>query len=356
MVLLAAACSRRPAEYVIGVAGPQTAAYGIQNQHGVDLAVDEINRAGGIDGVPLRTIVRDDHASGADAARIAGEFVANDRILAVVGHAGSGAEVAAARVYDRGHLVAVATTPSSPDLTGISPWVYRMITSDSVNGVILARFADTLRERLGRTPRAGILYHNDAYGRGLMEAFRRSFRGTIVNADPLGPGEPLEPFVTFYKQVHPDVILVASDEDIGIAFLREARRQNLDAVFLGGDGWQGVVVDSSSQGAYIGTPFTAQSPDSAAHRFAASFRARFGTYPDAHAALAYDATRLVARALAASGGTRSGVRRYIERLSAKHPFNGLAGPVWFNAGNDPARATFRMTRVEHGLLMPVAAP
>lgn len=351
-----AACARRPAAYTIGVAGPQTVAYGIQNQRGVDLAVAEINQGGGIGGVPLRTVVRDDRADGAMAARIASEFVANRHVIAVVGHAGSGAEVAAAPVYDAGHLVAVATTPSSPDLSGASPWVFRMNTSDSVNGVTIAHFADALGTRLGRPVRAGILYHNDAYGRGLSEAFVRSFRGEVINDDPVGRTTPLEPYVAFYGKSRPDVVLVASDDDIGIAFLREARRQRLNATFLGGDGWEGVVADSAAEGAFVGTPFTAARSDSATRRFDAAFRARYGVVPDAHAALAYDATRLVARAIAAAGGTRDGVRRYLRSLSRGAPFHGVAGPTWFAATNDPVAGTFAMARVEHGTLVPVTAP
>lgn len=349
------ACSRAPKEYVIGAAGPQTLPYGIQNQHGIDLAVAEINRDGGIDGVPLRVLVRDDHASGADAAKIAAEFVANPNVVAVVGHAGSGAEVAAARVYDGGHLAAVASTPSSPNLTGISPWVFRMISSDSVNGVLLARFASDLVTTLHRTPRVAVLYHNDAYGRGLADAFLHSFQGAVIGTDPVGATTDLEPYVAFYRQTRPDLVFVASDEDIGIKVLREARHQQLATTFLGGDGWQGIVEDSASEGAYIGTPFTAQSGDSAVRRFTAAFRAKYGQYPDAHAALAYDATRLVARALQHAGNHRAGIRAYLADLSQTSPFIGLSGPTWF-ASNDPVGKAFRVTRVEHGLMFPVESP
>lgn len=351
--VVSVACSRAPREYVIGVAAPQTTGYGIQNRRGVDLAVDEINRTGGVAGVPLRTIVRDDRARGADAARIAGEFVSNPRVVAVVGHAGSAAEVAAAPVYDAGRLVAVAPTPSSPDLTGVSPWVFRIITSDSVNGQTLAQFADGLAPRLGRPPRAAVLYQNDAYGRGLSEAFRRSFHGPIVSVDPVGSDIPLEPYVSFYRRARPDIVFVASTEDIGIALLREARRQQFTATFLGGDGWQGTVVEPAAEGAYVGAPFTAASRDTAARRFVAAFRARYGVLPDAHAALAYDATRLVARALEASAGTRGGVRQYLAALSSATAFHGVAGPTWFSATNDPANGTFRITRIERGRLLPV---
>lgn len=348
------ACSRKPKEYLLGAAGPQTVAYGIQNQHGIDLAIDEINRSGGIDGVPLRVITRDDHANGSDAARIAGEFVANGQIIAVIGHAGSGAEVSAAHVYDAGHLPAVATTPSSPDISGISPWVFRMITSDSVNGITLARFASSFADSLHRPARVAVLYHNDAYGRGLSDAFLRSFKGEVLSSDPIGTDTNLEPYITYFKARSPDMVFVASDEDLGIKVLREARKQSLGVAFLGGDGWQGVVSEAVSEGTFIGTPFTAQSTAAATQTFAAAFRARYGMVPDAHAALAYDATRLVASALRSGATSRAEVRTYLASLNRTTAFAGLSGSTWF-ARTDPVGDTFRITRVRDGVMMPVAA-
>jgi branched-chain amino acid transport system substrate-binding protein len=351
-LFLSLGCSRRPQEYLLGAAGPQTAAYGIQNQHGIDLAVAEINSAGGIGGIPLRVITRDDHASGSDAARIAGEFVANAQILAVIGHAGSGSEVSAAHVYDTGHLPAVATTPSSPDITGISPWVFRMSTSDSVNGITLAHFASSLADSLKHPVRAAVLYHNDSYGRGLADAFLRSFKGEVISSDPIGVDTDLEPYISYFKARAPDIVFVASDEDLGIRVLRKAREQGLAATFLGGDGWQGVVSEPGSEGAFIGTPFTAQNKAAATQRFAAAFRARYGTVPDAHAALAYDATRLVAHAIENGARSRTGVRDYLASLGKATAFASLSGPTWFQ-GTDPVGDTFVVTRVHDGLMIPV---
>lgn len=356
VLLLAGAlgCSRQPQEYLIGAAGPQTLAYGIQNQHGIDLAVAEINHAGGINGVPLRVLTRDDRAEGAQATRVAAEFADNPRVIAVIGHAGSGAEVSAAHVYNAGRLPAVATTASSPDLTGISPWVFRMISSDSVNGVALARFASSLSDSLGRPVRVGVLYHNDAYGRGLTDAFLRSFHGDVINTDPLGSDRSVEPYIAYYRVQKPDLVFVASDEDLGIQLLKEAHRQQLETRFLGGDGWQGVVADPAAEGAYVGTPFTAQSADTAARRFVAAYRARYGELPNAQAALAYDATRIVARAIGAAGASRDGVRKYLSGLSRTNPFPSVSGPMWFASTNDPVGATFRITRVHDRVMHPVS--
>jgi branched-chain amino acid transport system substrate-binding protein len=227
---IASACGTGGSPYTIGAAAPLQLPQGRNTQLGVALAVREINEAGGINGHALQVRQADDSADGRRAAQIADQFVKDPAVSVVVGHVTSGAMVAAAKVYD-GHLAAVATSASSPDLTGISGWMFRVISSDSVNGVEMARFAS----RLGRH-RAVILYENDNYGRGLADAFRRGFPGEIVSYDPINSdASNAELFVAYAKLKQPDIVFVAGLAGSGIALLTEARRQGLKADFMGGD-------------------------------------------------------------------------------------------------------------------------
>src|SRR5207244_12215017 len=114
--------------------GPGKQGSGLQKPGGGQLAVEDINEAGGIDGHPLRLISRDDEGDGTVAAKIARDFVATRSISAVIGHVNSSGMLSAAPIYD-GQLAAVATSATSPDLTAISRWVFRIISSDSLNGI-----------------------------------------------------------------------------------------------------------------------------------------------------------------------------------------------------------------------------
>jgi len=350
-LLLLASCGRAPNVYVVGAAGPWKQSYGIMTRRGIDLAVEEINHGGGIRGAPLRVNARDDEADGTKATAIAQEFVRDKNILAVIGHVNSGAMLAAARVYD-GELTAVATSASSPDLTGVSPWVFRVIPSDSLNGVGLGRFASQIGGTDPVMKEASVLYENDSYGRGLADAFRKNFRGTIISFDPIDESlTNAEPYVSYFKTRRPGIIFVASREQVALAILREAKRQQLDAVFLGGDGWQGIVTDTAaSEGAYVGTSFNADDQAPAVKRFVNAFRKKYNTTPDAFAALGYDATKLVASAISKKGVSRSGVRDYLASLDPSHPFEGLAGTLYFSGGGDPRGMGFRVARVNHGSL------
>ena len=348
---LLSACSSGSEPFVVGAAGPWKEGYGAMSKRGIDLAVEEINRSGGIRGAPLRIVARDDQADASRAAAIAEEFVSDKSVLAVVGHVNSGAMLAASRVYD-GALTAVATTASSPDLSGASKWTFRVISSDSLNGVILARFASRIGGASAQFRQAAVLYENDSYGRGLAESFRRSFRGTVISFDPISEELNPEPFIAYIRMRQPGIVFVAGREKSALRILREARRQGVQATFLGGDGWQSIVTDTAaSNGAYVGTSFNAAGRDPRVRKFVKAFQQKYKVNPDAFAALAYDATHLIARALEAQGRDRAGVREYLTSLTAGEAFDGVTGPVYFNAAGDPIGMGFHVAQAVSGKLV-----
>ncbi len=351
LVFLAlAGCAGKTEPFVVGVAGPWKEGYGLQNLQGIQLAVDEINEAGGINGRPLHVIDRDDTGNGSQAATIAQEFVSNPAVSAVIGHVNSSGMLSAAPIY-HGRLVAVATSATSPDLTGISSWVFRIISSDSLNGIALAEFASRMRDKSG-PPTAAILYENHSYGRGLADSFRRSFRGEIVSIDPINADiSTVEPYITYLRTKKPRVVFVAGRVPSALKILREAQRQGFDATFIGGDGWQGVIADTAtSEGAYIGMSFTREDPTPAARAFVAAFRRKFNVDPEAHAALAYDATKLVAQALREVGGDRRAVRDYLRSLTEETAVAGVTGRAYFEETGDPVGIRFRVGLVQNGRL------
>lgn len=347
LLTLLAACSRGSSSSSItfGAPGPWKEGYGKMAHMGIELAREEINALSERQEKPLLIDFQDDEASGQKASKIAQAFVDSPNVVAVVGHVTSGAMVSAAQVYD-GHIAAVATSATSPALTGISKWAFRVSSSDSANGIDMARFAG----KLGRK-RAAILYENNTYGRGLSDSFRHAFNGEIVSIDPIGEGsQSFEAYVSYFKQRRPDVVFVAGTDASGLSFLKEARRQQLSADLMGGDGWSGLTVDTArSQGIYAGVPFTAMDPRPEAQQFVAAFRKKFNMTPDNNAALAYDATKMLYQA-AREGADRAQVRDYLIGLSSEQPYKGVTGAIYFRPDGDPVGKSVVMTRIEHGML------
>lgn len=347
-VSLLLGCARGTGPVVLGTAGKWDTGYGAMSRRGSELAVAELNAAGGIAGDSVLLRALDDEANGAVAAAVADSLVSDRRVVAVVGHLSSGAMVAAAPVYDAGKLPAVATTATSPDLTGISPWVFRVVPSDSASAMALAAFAQSL----GRQ-RAAILYDNDAYGRGLADAFRRAWKGRIVSIDPIAPDRTdFEPFLAWFKQQEVDLVFVAGTEATGLPFVAQARAAKFAGDLLGSDGWSPVARDTVAEGIYLGVPFAASDPRPAAQKFVTAFKRRWGMEPDNNAALAYDAVMLVAEAIRAVGRDRGKVRDW---LAAGNAYEGATGTIRLGANGDPEGKGIRMTTVQDGRLALVGA-
>lgn len=332
---------------VLGAAGPWNEPYGDMNRKGMELALKQLKDAG----KPVDIVFQNDSGSGVVATRVAQWFVDSSNAVAVIGHVSSGAMMSAARVYD-GHMAAVATTASSPMLTGISKWTFRVISSDSANGVTIGQFASAHGMK-----RAALLYENTPYGRGLIDAFRRGFAGEIVSADPVEEGDTqsFEPYVSFYKSRHPDVVFMAGTGLSGTAFVKEARRQNLNAALMGGDGWTVLSSDTSlAEGIYVGAPFTAEQQDPRVQKFVQAFRDMFHLTPDGNAALGYDATMILAQAAEASNahgiGDREKVRDYLADIKPGSEYQGVTGNIRFSSGGDPEAKGIVMTRITRGAL------
>jgi branched-chain amino acid transport system substrate-binding protein len=344
-------CSPSAKPLVLGAAGPWSDNSMALTKEGIDLAVEEVNAKGGVDGRPIRIRYVDDHRSGALGAVVAESLVNDQSVLAVIGHVNSPALLAAAHLYD-GHLVAVSSAATAPELSGISPWVFRLVPSDSLSGRAIGRFAGSLRPGA----RAAILYENDAYGRGLSRAFLSAFNGTIIASEPLDEKPTtFEPYVAYLKQVKADVVFSIGLERVGIALLTEAKRQRLDAAFIGGDAWAGITADSATaEGAYVGVPFTDADPRRNVRTFVGQFRARWGVSPAQDGAMAYDATRLLIEGLMAGARTRAALRSYLAGLTSAQPYQGITGPISFSQGGDPGVTPLVVTRVHRGALVPIS--
>ena len=341
------ACARDRNTYTIATASPANEAYGLMVRQGTELAVEVVNKRGGVRSHRLTLVSVNDNGTGATAATVAQELVDTDSVLAVVGHANSSATVAAARVYD-GQLAAVSPSASSPEITGISPWLFRVIPSDSANGIELARFATTLGHA-----RAAILYENNSYGRGLADAFRRAFHGEITAIEPVAvDGKEVEPYLAYLKLHEPGLIFVAGSDGSGLEILREARRQGIRSDFLGGDGWAGITSDTAAaEGVYVGAPFSVDDPRAEVREFVQAFRAKFGREPNSFAALAYDATMVIAQAIEQAGPDRAAVRESLAAMRDANTYRGVTGQIAFQPTGDIVAKPLAMTRVRRGSLV-----
>jgi branched-chain amino acid transport system substrate-binding protein len=311
--------------------------------NGADLAVEVLNAEGALRGARPFT-ARRTPPTVTSAVEVATLLRDDPAVLGVVGHPESGTTLDAMPVYsDAEHdganaVVAISPTATSPALSGTSRWLFRVTPSDvAISRAVAHYVADTLKAL-----RAAVIYRNDAYGRDWTAAFIAAYRergGTVVQRDPYVAGvTEWAAYAEYLKQTRPAVLLFpGSAEDAELA-LRAMRAAGTAVPFVGGDATAALAHKPEFAGARFVSMFVAERATSdEARAFVEAYQRRFAEVPDPRAAMAYDATLLIGRAVLALGGraTRSAVRDYIEGVGTRSDsVRGVAGAIAFDVRHD----------------------
>ena len=271
----------------------------------------------------------------------------------MVGHPESGHSIESIPVYsDAEHagtnaVTLISPTASSPRLSGISPWFFRVAPSDNEAARFVARWVlDSLRGR-----RAAVIYRNDSYGRDWSSTFADAFRdgaGTVVSRDPYLTGmTEWDAYAQLLARLKPDVLLFPGDADDAVEMLRALRLAGVTLTFVGGDGTEAMAASPEAQGARYVAFFRAEratSPEG--QHFVNRYRARFKQDPDMFAALSYDAALAIGKSVVAGAHTRKALRDAIERIgNGTTAIDGAGGRIAFGKNHDIAGRTVVVTRI-----------
>jgi len=304
-----------------------------------ELAVKEVNARGGIRGRPLALRVMDDSGRADVAIGIAQGLVNDPSVVAVIGHLNSTASLAAGRIYGeaRRPVVMISPSASSPDLSGVNPYMFRVCPSDVSHGAQLARYA---RRALG-AKRVGVIFLDDDYGRGLRLSFTAELRrlggAAIVEEDPMLSTTPsLEPYLARLRQKGGvDALMLATDRPGAELALREMGRLGIHWTTLGGDALSGIEATGAlAEGVRMSVAYLVDEPGDRNAQFVGAYaRAYPGERPDHRGAAAYDIVYLLADVL-----MQTTDRREIRDRVARVTYEGVTGKIAFDANGDvPAK-------------------
>ncbi|MGF6534462.1 MULTISPECIES: ABC transporter substrate-binding protein [Paraburkholderia] len=317
---LASAGSATGTPVYFGVSGPLTgpnAQYGAQWKAGFDLALDEINADGGINGHPLQYVFEDSQSDPRQAVTIAQKFVSDPRILIELGDFSSPASMAASPIYQRAGLVQLGFTNSHPDFTKGGDFIWSPSVSQADAQPLIADLA--AKEGLHHV---AVLYQNTDWGRASKDVFVKAAasRGVqVVAAEGYQTTDKdFRATLVRVNGAHPDGLVLISYYADGAQIVRQARESGIHlpvvaagSVYspkfleLGGDAVNGVATN---------TNFFPGDPRPEVQRFVHGFEAKYHREPDAFNAFAYDATIIAAYALRTGGLDRKGVRDALPKL------------------------------------------
>ncbi len=344
-LLFALACERKcgpgaggqTGTIVIGYYGDlsgRTSNFGQSTKAGVEMAADEINKAGGINGRQVQILSEDDEGRPEKAATVVTKLIDQDRVVALLGEVASGNTLAAAPKAQAARVPMITPSSTNPAVTQVGDYISRVCFIDPFQGAVMAQFAaNTLKAKKA----AIMLDFNSPYSRGLTEFFEASFTklgGQIVNKQSYTQGDrDYKGQLTAIRSTNPDVIYVPGYYgEVGV-IAKQAKQLGIKAPMLGGDGWDSTQLwdlgGDSLNGSYISNHYSVDDPSPAIQKFVADYKARNGTVPDALAALGYDAMKVLADAIRRAGTTEGPALK--DAIAATKDFAGVTGTISLDA-------------------------
>ena len=359
LVLAVAACGPDHGPVRIGIAGTFSDSLTVAMKHAAELAAEEINATGGIDGRRLELVMRDDFGSVDSAVRVATELYQSG-VVAVVGHSFSAPTLAAAPVYNGGAhpIVQISPSASSPDITNAGPYTFRVCPSDLAHGSALARWA---REQLGYD-RGAVLYLNNGYGRGIRQTFTGEFTrlgGRVLSMDPyLGDTPDVDPYLDrIAARKEAQFIVVAGYQPDATVAIRDARERGITVPFMGGDGLEQIYqLGALAEGTYVTNAYFETIGTPGNRQFLQRYHRRFprGATPNQSAVGTWDALMLLRQVIARTGTDRQAIRDGVAAIGTTQPaFEGLTRRIAFDQHGDLANQDVFIGMVRGGRVIPV---
>lgn len=336
------ACEKEKEPIKLGFSGCLTGRLsdlGTSGRNGVLLAVEQVNAAGGINGRPVKLIVKDDRQEKSQAIRVDQELIDQD-VAAIIGHMTSAMSVAAVPVVNREKILMISPTTSTNELSGRDDYFFRVMPPNRAETDHLAQCV--YRQMGARTITAACSLINEAYTEGFLNDFSREFDrlgGEMISVEMFESGEATD-FSTLAQSLlgpNPDAVLLVAGSLDAAMICQHIRMRHSEIPILS-CGW--AMTDDFIQhggpaveGVVFSQLFDRKSRDKAYVAFKKAFEARFGNPPDFAAGHAYEAARAILRAL--SENTDPDTLK--STLLAQGSFEGLQGTVTMDRYGDPKR-------------------
>lgn len=338
-------------EIKIGTIGPLTgdvATYGISTKNGVEIAVDQINENGGINGKKVVLISEDTRGDQTEAANAASKLIERDKVVAIVGGVISAETMTAGPIANDAGVVMISSSSTAQGVPEIGDYIFRNCLSDEVQAVQLAEFAAT---ELG-LKRFAIMFTNNDYGLSLKNAFEGKAKeiAEVVGVETYNDGEKdFRAQLTKLKGANPDALYIAGYYTEAAKIAQQAKEQGLEVQLLGADGFYSPVLIELGGGAVDGAVFTAgfftDDPSENAQNFVNAYKEKFNEEPDMFAAQAYDAAMILLTALKNTDG-QGGEALQQAMLNTKD-FPGITGVTSFTEVGDAIKDII-ILKVENG--------
>ena len=320
------------------------AAYGEAENEGVKLAVEEINKDGGIDGKKIEYVSKDNKSDNNEAASVAANLTTKDEVVAIVGPATSGATKATLPNLTKAKTPAVTPSGTDDAITvqkgKVQDYIFRSCFQDSFQGIVLAKYAD---ENL-KADKAVILGDNSSdYASGLKKAFKETYKGEIVAEENFTAGDKaFQAMLTKIKDKDFNVIYIPGYYTEAGLIIKQAREMGIEQPIIGADGFGDEKLietagASNVKNVYYTGHFSTKAPATdKVEPFVAAFEKKYGKQPSSFNALAYDSVYMIKQAIEDEGkATPEAINKGLANLK---DFEGVTGKITMDKEHNPVKS------------------
>lgn len=325
----------------------QAATYGQSLVQGIELAFEEINKAGGVLGKQIEPVKVDNKSEPAEAANVASKLVTRDKVVAILGPATSGNTKGAAPVAIQNKVPLISASATADDVTvdsngKVREFIFKTCFSDSFQGVIMANFA---YQDLGKKNAVLLVDSSSDYSKGLSKSFKETFEkfgGKVLSEEAYQSKDTnFKAVLTNIKGLNPDVIyLPGYYEEVGL-IIKQARELGINIPILGGDGYESPkLVELAGKSAlnevYFTNHYSSKDTSSEVVNFQKAFKDKYNKEPDAFNALGYDLAYFCVDALKRAG--EADPIKLKDAIASTKDFKGVTGIITIDENHNPIKS------------------
>lgn len=333
----------------VGFVGPLTgelANMGENAQAAVQIAVDEVNKAGGVNGRQIEVVYEDDMCTGATGANAISKLINTDKVSAVLGSVCSGATLGEAPIAEAAKIPQLSYCATNPTISQAGDYIFRDVPSD----LFQAKYAANYFVGHGMKKVSLLTIKND-WGDGLNKAFTDAFTaagGTIVTTDAYSPDtKDLRTELTKIKSANPDAVYFAGFTDSTIAGLKQAHDLGMKQQFFGADAWDDSKIWTELGSLGNGAMYTIVGTNSS-DAFKAAMKAKLNKDDIVYCSnYAYDGLKILTAAMTrAKSSEPTAIKTQL--YNTNYSGGVSAKQIMFDANGDPTDAAYVIKQVKNG--------
>jgi branched-chain amino acid transport system substrate-binding protein len=324
------------------------ASYGSSINDGAELAIKEINDAGGINGKQIEYIVKDNKSESSEATSVAINLVTQEGVVAMVAPATSGNTQATVQIANDNKVPIVTGSGTNELITvnedgSVNEYAFRTCFIDPFQGIVAANFAtDELKAK-------NVAIYTDSssdYAKGLAAAFKAQLEengGKVVKEEAyVADDVDFKSTLTNLKGANPDFIFIPGYyEEVGL-IVKQARELGITVPLMGADGWDSPTLlelagADALNNTYITNHYSSGDPDDKIQDFVKAFEAENGSAPNAFHALGYDTIYYLKDAIERAGDNVTG-EEIAKQLAATKDLSLVTGTFTVDDKHNPVKS------------------